>query len=125
MCHVCMRYEIKVINVGGFNIDDLEPDRQSAKFSGYTVYCNVRLTSGDPVNANRLYTCLIRTLNCYYYFLVVYFSSSSCNTTGVEGFPDFYDGSEFAYIAFNATFTAVNSSGNAFSANETLERILV
>ncbi len=38
MCHMRMRYEIKVINVGGFNIDDLEPDRQSAKFSGYTVY---------------------------------------------------------------------------------------
>ncbi len=30
-----MRYEIKVINVGGFTIDDLEPDRQ---ISGYTVY---------------------------------------------------------------------------------------
>ncbi len=24
--HMRMRYEIKVINVGGFNIDDLEPD---------------------------------------------------------------------------------------------------
>ncbi len=32
------KYEIKVINVGGFDIDDLEPDRQSAKFSGYTGY---------------------------------------------------------------------------------------
>ncbi len=25
MFHMRMRYEIKVINVGGFNIDDLEP----------------------------------------------------------------------------------------------------
>ncbi len=28
MCHMRMRYEILVINVGGFNIDDLEPDCQ-------------------------------------------------------------------------------------------------
>ncbi len=37
---------------------------------------------------------------------------SSCSTTNAEGFIDFYNetGTDFAYIAFNVTFTVGNSS---------------
>ncbi len=33
MCYMRIRYEMKVTNVGRLNIDDLEPDCQSAKFN--------------------------------------------------------------------------------------------
>ncbi len=46
MCHVCMRYELEVINVGGFNIDDLEPDRQSAKFNSTPNFLAIRYYYG-------------------------------------------------------------------------------
>ncbi len=59
MCHVRMRYDIKVINVGGFNIDDLEPDRQSAKkFSSYVYGTKLRKFS------SYVYGTKLRKLGC-------------------------------------------------------------
>ncbi len=58
MCHVCMRYEIKVINVGGFNIDDLEPDRQSAKFNSTPNFPAIRYSRRyKRRRPNRGWTC--------------------------------------------------------------------